>query len=241
MPPCSSSWRPGSPFCRCHRASARTRTCPGSRRRPRRAVAGADTLKRCGPAGPQRFCVSVCGQTRGASSTSSSSSTTTTSTNGSATGAKARANRPTIAAPSSGASQNSHSWPIAAPPENSAAAVERAGLTPPLVTGPVTNGGVNPARSTAAALFSGGAAIGQLWLLWLAALLGAAIVGLLALAFAPVAEPFVDVTVVDEDDEDLDDEDDEMDEVERVLSQAASALRRPRREPGHVLVRADAQ
>lgn len=84
-----------------------------------------------------------------------------------------------------------------------------------LVTGPVTGGGVNPARSTAAALFSGGAAIGQLWLFWLAPLLGAAIVGLFALAFAPVAEPFVDVVVVDEDldDEDLDDEDDEVERV----------------------------
>src|SRR5450830_1676047 len=49
MPPCSSSLRPGSPSCRCHRASARTRTCPGSRRRPRRAVPGADTQKRCSP------------------------------------------------------------------------------------------------------------------------------------------------------------------------------------------------
>jgi len=96
-----------------------------------------------------------------------------------------------------------------------------------LVTGLVTGGGVNPARSTAAALFSGGAAIGQLWLFWLAPLLGAAIVGLFALAFAPVAEPFVDVVVVDEDldDEDLDDEDldDEVEDVrERTQAQAAT-------------------
>jgi aquaporin Z len=82
-----------------------------------------------------------------------------------------------------------------------------------LVTGPVTGGGVNPARSTAAALFSGGAAIGQLWLFWLAPLLGAAIVGLFALAFAPVAEPNVDDVVVDEDDEYQDDEDDEVERV----------------------------
>src|SRR5665648_245273 len=204
MPPCSSSWRPGSPSCLCHRASARTRTCPGSRRGRRRAEAACDQTR-------STSSISSASSSR----SSSSSSTTTTSTNGSATGAKARANSPTIAAPSSGASQNSHSWPIAAPPENTAAAVERAGLTPPLVTAPVTNGGVNPARSTAAALFSGGAAIGQLWLSWLAPLLGAAIVGLLALAFAPVAEPFVDVVVVDEDedDEDLDDEDDEVERV----------------------------
>ncbi len=85
-----------------------------------------------------------------------------------------------------------------------------------LVTGPVTGGGVNPARSTAAAVFSGGAAIGQLWLFWLAPLLGATIVGLFAMAFAPVAEPFAGVVVVDDDDLDDEDLDDEDDEVERV-------------------------
>lgn len=46
-----------------------------------------------------------------------------------------------------------------------------------LVSIPVTNTSVNPARSTGPALFAGGAAIGQLWLFWLAPLLGAAIAG----------------------------------------------------------------
>ena len=44
-----------------------------------------------------------------------------------------------------------------------------------LVTSPVTNTSVNPARSTGVALFQGGWAIGQLWLFWLAPLIGGAI------------------------------------------------------------------
>ncbi len=44
---------------------------------------------------------------------------------------------------------------------------------------PVTNLSVNPARSTAPALFAGGWAISQLWLFWLAPLIGGAIGGVL--------------------------------------------------------------
>ena len=44
---------------------------------------------------------------------------------------------------------------------------------------PVTNLSVNPARSTAPALFAGGAYISQLWLFWLAPIIGAALAGLL--------------------------------------------------------------
>lgn len=42
---------------------------------------------------------------------------------------------------------------------------------------PVTNLSVNPARSTGPALFAGGWALAQLWLFWLAPILGAAIAG----------------------------------------------------------------
>jgi aquaporin Z len=42
---------------------------------------------------------------------------------------------------------------------------------------PVTNLSVNPARSTGPALFVGGWAIGQLWLFWVAPIVGAAIAG----------------------------------------------------------------
>lgn len=47
-----------------------------------------------------------------------------------------------------------------------------------LVSIPVTNTSVNPARSTAPALFVGGAALSQLWLFWVAPLVGGAIAGL---------------------------------------------------------------
>ena len=47
-----------------------------------------------------------------------------------------------------------------------------------LVTIPVTNTSVNPARSTGPALFVGGWAIRQLWLFWLAPIIGAALAGL---------------------------------------------------------------
>jgi aquaporin Z len=49
-----------------------------------------------------------------------------------------------------------------------------------LITIPVTNTSVNPARSTGPALFAGGAYIEQLWLFWLAPLLGALVAGFLA-------------------------------------------------------------
>ena len=46
-----------------------------------------------------------------------------------------------------------------------------------LISIPVTNTSVNPARSTGPALFAGGAYIGQLWLFWLAPMIGAALAG----------------------------------------------------------------
>lgn len=46
-----------------------------------------------------------------------------------------------------------------------------------LVSIPVSNTSVNPARSTGPALFAGGEAVGQLWLFWLAPLAGALIAG----------------------------------------------------------------
>ncbi|HEY2683593.1 MAG TPA: aquaporin Z [Steroidobacteraceae bacterium] len=46
-----------------------------------------------------------------------------------------------------------------------------------LISIPVTNTSVNPARSTGPALFAGGWAVRQLWLFWLAPLLGGALGG----------------------------------------------------------------
>ncbi|KVM08529.1 aquaporin [Burkholderia ubonensis] len=48
-----------------------------------------------------------------------------------------------------------------------------------LISIPVTNTSVNPARSTGPALFVGGEAIGQLWLFWVAPLIGAALAGVI--------------------------------------------------------------
>jgi aquaporin Z len=47
-----------------------------------------------------------------------------------------------------------------------------------LISIPVTNTSVNPARSTGQALFVGGWALAQLWLFWVAPLCGAALAGI---------------------------------------------------------------
>ena len=52
-----------------------------------------------------------------------------------------------------------------------------------LISIPVTNTSVNPARSTGPALFVGGWAIGQLWLFWVAPILGAIIGGFISNTF----------------------------------------------------------
>ena len=56
---------------------------------------------------------------------------------------------------------------------------------------PVTNLSVNPARSTAPAIFAGGWALQQLWLFWLAPIVGAALAGFVypAIAGEPAAAP----------------------------------------------------
>lgn len=48
-----------------------------------------------------------------------------------------------------------------------------------LISIPVTNTSVNPARSTGVALFADGPALSQLWLFWVAPLVGAALGGLI--------------------------------------------------------------
>ena len=54
---------------------------------------------------------------------------------------------------------------------------------------PVTNLSVNPARSTGPAVFVGGWAVEQLWLFWLAPIIGAAIAGIAYPALFGEAEP----------------------------------------------------
>ncbi|MGA7291167.1 MAG: aquaporin Z [Terriglobales bacterium] len=54
-----------------------------------------------------------------------------------------------------------------------------------LISIPVTNTSVNPARSTGPAIFVGGWAVGQLWLFWVAPIVGAALAGFIySLLFA---------------------------------------------------------
>ena len=52
-----------------------------------------------------------------------------------------------------------------------------------LISIPVTNTSVNPARSTGPALFVGGWAVEQLWLFWLAPIVGAVVAGFVWRAF----------------------------------------------------------
>jgi aquaporin Z len=63
---------------------------------------------------------------------------------------------------------------------------------------PVTNLSVNPARSTGPAVFVGGWAIGQLWLFWIAPIIGAALAGVAYTALfsqgGESAEPVVEKT-----------------------------------------------
>ncbi|WP_456787385.1 MIP family channel protein [Cellulomonas sp. P5_C5] len=66
-----------------------------------------------------------------------------------------------------------------------------------IVAIPVTNASLNPARSTASAIFSDSWALSQLWLFWVAPIVGAALAGLVYRAFA--AEPVED-NLLEEDD-----------------------------------------
>ncbi|WP_074407640.1 MULTISPECIES: aquaporin Z [Aquimarina] len=54
-----------------------------------------------------------------------------------------------------------------------------------LISIPVTNTSVNPARSTSQALFAGGWAIEQLWLFWVAPIIGAILAGLVYKFISP--------------------------------------------------------
>jgi aquaporin Z len=61
-----------------------------------------------------------------------------------------------------------------------------------LISIPITNTSVNPARSTGPAIFMGGWALEQLWLFWLAPIAGALIAGYAYQALA--GEPALEVS-----------------------------------------------
>jgi aquaporin Z len=63
-----------------------------------------------------------------------------------------------------------------------------------LISIPVTNTSVNPARSLGPALFEGGWAIQQLWLFWTAPFVGALIGGFVYRWISPASPALVDVT-----------------------------------------------
>ena len=54
-----------------------------------------------------------------------------------------------------------------------------------LISIPVTNTSVNPARSTSQAIFAGGWAVEQLWLFWVAPIVGAALAGIVYQYLSP--------------------------------------------------------
>ena len=58
-----------------------------------------------------------------------------------------------------------------------------------LISIPVTNTSVNPARSTGQAIFAGGAYVGQLWLFWAAPIAGAVLAALLTRALHRPDDP----------------------------------------------------
>lgn len=66
-----------------------------------------------------------------------------------------------------------------------------------LVSIPVTNTSVNPARSTGPALFAGGAYIGQLWLFWIVPIVGAMAAGAVS-RWMYEPDPLIQTIVVEE-------------------------------------------
>jgi aquaporin Z len=67
-----------------------------------------------------------------------------------------------------------------------------------LVSIPVTNTSVNPARSTGPALFAGGPYISQLWLFWVAPIAGAMLAGAMARWMYEPADVLIETLVVEE-------------------------------------------
>ena len=63
-----------------------------------------------------------------------------------------------------------------------------------LISIPVTNTSVNPARSTSQAIFAGGAALEQLWLFWVAPIAGALIAGFVYRWLSPNDPAPIDVS-----------------------------------------------
>ena len=83
----------------------------------------------------------------------------------------------------------------------------------------------NPARATASAIFSGADSLGQLWLFWVAPLVGAAVAGLVFRGFAQTTVPAVSKTVPATDPEDQDDDGPAAADAEETLAPARAQAR----------------
>lgn len=106
-----------------------------------------------------------------------------------------------------------------------------------LLLEPVSGGSVNPARSTASAIFSDTAVLGQLWLFWVAPLIGGALAGLAYLLFSPTpagAALADDEARAGQDEQDLWAEQDEQDEHDPWADQIVPADPEIVDEPGAV-------
>jgi aquaporin Z len=66
-----------------------------------------------------------------------------------------------------------------------------------LVSIPVTNISVNPARSTGPALFAGGGYVSQLWMFWIVPLIAAAVAGTLS-RWMYEPQPLIDTILIEE-------------------------------------------
>ncbi|MGG5173784.1 aquaporin [Pseudarthrobacter sp. J1763] len=86
----------------------------------------------------------------------------------------------------------------------------------------ISNSTFNPVRATAVALFSESWAIGQLWLFWVAPLLGAAIAGLIVRGFAAAAPASAAGTtaIIASGDEDADSDFDDSEELSDVADES---------------------
>jgi len=97
------------------------------------------------------------------------------------------------------------------------------------IAAPITRGGVNPARSLATAIFGGDWAFQQVWLFWLAPLLGAAFAGFVYKAFqAPAGTSFAEL-IEDADDAEVDDaevDDTEVDDTDLDVSEHKNSERK---------------
>lgn len=100
----------------------------------------------------------------------------------------------------------------------------------------LSGGALNPARATAGAIFAESWALGQLWLFWVAPIVGAVIAGLLVSVFAPDPLPVYEEDTDYDEDEDYDPDyaEDGDDEGHRVELDAGDETGAAAGDPGSI-------